>query len=1172
MKHMNLIKTLFFFILLAVGVNSRAQVTIVSSDSLSCTSPCTWLKAIMVGDNPTDAGITIDDFFPTTPNPIGFTFYFYGLPYTQCLIGPNGNISFNTALAGTFTDWNITGPLLGNTTVLNTICGPWCDIDISPLPPSSGIVTFSTDGVAPNRKYSITYCSTHMFSCTSQFTTSQIVMFETSNIIEVHVAHKDICTTWNPSTPPGAGGRAIIGVQNAAGTDAVAAPGRDWTPVWSATNESWRFTPSGSTYTVASIPFSPIPLASSPILWYNVTTGAYLGIHDSINVCPTTTTTYKAGAMGCADTSFGFYTLTPNGGVAVTTTFTNPTQCGLCDGSIVFHGLTPGAIDTITYSLGGVPQPTLIATVSATGTITIDGLCAGSYTSIIVRQGACASSPMSVTISDPTISISGGNTISPTLCGLCNGSLILHGLYPTHAYTLTYTYNSVPQPAISTSSNAAGDIVLTGLCAGTYSNIIASYGTCITPPAGPFALTDPPISITSVTTTNPSLCGLCDGSMVLHGLYPTHAFTVTFSLGGVPQPAVTATSSATGDIVLPGLCAGTYTNIIASFGSCATPPRGPYTLVNPPISISTVDPVNATFCGVCDGRLTLHGLYPSHTFTVTFDFSGTPQPPVATSSNASGDIILTGLCEGTYNNIVASFGACVTPPVGPFFISAPAPPLMNVIGSVNPTKCGHCDGIVRLKAIRPLSADSVFFNFNGSPHLPIPTTALPDSSITLYGLCEGAYSNFTVKTGNCVYTVVGTAALTAPPISIGFDTTIHWGCTKDTVFFTNSSAPSSELFYTWHFGDGTSDTVKNPKHAYSQGTYTVTLNVNNGICSKDSIMVITLDHPLEAIFTANPLMLCQNTPVTFTNTSIGTSPTYRWYFGNGAQDNVSDPVYAYKNSGTYTVSLVATDFIGCHDTTTSVITVDSIASIRLDVTDTIFCGGSYVTFTGKYTGIGNTGVTWSFGGDDSVLNINPLVRAFNPGTYTITATPHFRLCRDSSVSRVISVLPQPSLFLGPDTTICAGSAAVLLSDRSNASNPGAKWKWNTGSTASSITIVAPDKYWATVNINSCIASDTVVVGDDCFIHIPNVFSPNDDGLNDYFFPRTLLSSGLISFHMTIFNRWGEMIFESRSLDGAGWNGFFKGVQQPQGVYVYVLDAVFKDGQKEHHQGNVTLIR
>ena len=60
--------------------------------------------------------------------------------------------------------------------------------------------------------------------------------------------------------------------------------------------------------------------------------------------------------------------------------------------------------------------------------------------------------------------------------------------------------------------------------------------------------------------------------------------------------------------------------------------------------------------------------------------------------------------------------------------------------------------------------------------------------------------------------------------------------------------------------------------------------------------------------------------------------------------------------------------------------------------------------------------------------------------------------------------------------------------------------------------------------------------------------------------------------MDIYNRWGQLIFETSSLDGAGWDGRLNGTDQPEGVYVYVIDATFKDGQKEHHQGNVTLLR
>ena len=95
---------------------------------------------------------------------------------------------------------------------------------------------------------------------------------------------------------------------------------------------------------------------------------------------------------------------------------------------------------------------------------------------------------------------------------------------------------------------------------------------------------------------------------------------------------------------------------------------------------------------------------------------------------------------------------------------------------------------------------------------------------------------------------------------------------------------------------------------------------------------------------------------------------------------------------------------------------------------------------------------------------------------------------------------------------------------------------------------------------------------DCYLNIPNSFSPNADGLNDNFLPRDILSSGLASFNMNIYNRWGERIFTTSNINGSGWDGKFGGKNQPIGTYVYQIDVVYNNKERKSYTGNVTLLR
>jgi len=992
-----LIYSFLISLLTVCGMKGYAQVTVTSSDSLSCSILCTTLTAHVVGDTPTESGITVDDQYSVV-HPIGFTYNYYGINYTQLVIGANGTLDFNTSDAGSYDPWPIGAALLGNSSKYNNICAPWCDIYV----PAGGTITYSTDGVAPNRKFAVTWCHCAMFSCTTQWITTQAIIYESTNIAEIHIAHHTFCTSWN-------GGYAIVGVQNATGTKATVAPGRDYPSTWTATDEAWRFSPvdtgTGVYYVVTSIPYAPIPYESSTIYWYNATTGAFIDSGASITVCPTVTTTYKAAALGCSDTSFGYYTVVPTASLVITTSSSNPTSCGACDGTITIFGLTPGSTDTIDYELGGVAQPPVIRTATGTGTVT-----------------------------------------------------------------------------------------LTGLCAGTYSNIIASQGgLCVSVPAGPVVLSNPPISISGVAFTNPTVCGLCNGSITIEGLYPGHLFTVTYNKDGVPQSPISATSNGAGAITISGLC----------------------------------------------------GMAPPYAGTV-------------------------------YDNIVASFGDCVTPPAGPVTLAAPPPPPASIISSTNPSQCGMCDGAIVIRPLPSLTTDSVFYSLGGIALPAVITSSLTDSSVYLTALCAGAYTSFSVNIGQCDYAVTGSENLVAPPMVASFTDVVHYGCKGDTVFYTNLSTNPGPLSYLWTFGDGTSDTAASPYHVYAQGIYTVTMAINNGYCTRTLSAEDSLIHPLKASFLDSPVITCQGSPVVFTNNtdSFSTAPlSYVWYFGDGSTSSAINPSHTYQNTGKYTVQLIATNFVPCLDTTTAQIVVDSLSPVSILVTDSVFCRSTYVTFTGIYTSLGNTGVTWYFGDGDSLHNLNPASHSYDTyGQYTVTATAHFRVCRDTSSSRTIDVYPQPSVNVGSDTSICPGGVPIRLTDHINENTAGATWKWSTGATTPFIDITTPGDYWLIVGINGCYSSDSILVQNNCYMDIPNVFTPNNDGLNDHFFPRNMLTKGLTSFKMDIYNRWGQLIFETTSLDGEGWDGKLNNVAQPEGVYVFMIEATFQDGQVEHHQGNVTLLR
>ena len=319
--------------------------------------------------------------------------------------------------------------------------------------------------------------------------------------------------------------------------------------------------------------------------------------------------------------------------------------------------------------------------------------------------------------------------------------------------------------------------------------------------------------------------------------------------------------------------------------------------------------------------------------------------------------------------------------------------------------------------------------------------------------------------------------------------------------------------------------------------------------------------------------MCQGQVINFTDTSSTNAIFHAWNLGEGTIDSAQNPTHIYPNAGSYTVRLIVGNITGCLDTAYHLMVVDSISPVDYVPSDTILCEGQTIVLNGYYIHDNATSADWDLGDGFTATDVDPVIHAYDTsGRYNVTLTVHFRACPDVTFAKLIDINAFPTVDLGPDTALCPNGPAIVLTDNINVSNPLAHWTWNTGDSTNSITVRHPGIYTAKVDINGCVTNDSVEVFKDCYIDIPNAFTPNGDGSNDYFLPRQHLSKSAVRFNMTIYDRWGQEVFKTNSLNGRGWDGRFNGKEQPVGVYVYRIEVGFASGTTETYTGNLTLIR
>jgi gliding motility-associated-like protein len=459
--------------------------------------------------------------------------------------------------------------------------------------------------------------------------------------------------------------------------------------------------------------------------------------------------------------------------------------------------------------------------------------------------------------------------------------------------------------------------------------------------------------------------------------------------------------------------------------------------------------------------------------------------------------------------------------------------------------------------------------------------------ITLIGYSSNG-CNDTVHLNSIVVDTIPivTTAFSAMPLS---------GCNPLTVTFNNSTTNGHN--YIWNFGDSSTDTAANPTHTYNQsGTYTVTLIALDssacgiGIDTLIQTAYIVVNPFAVAHFTPDTLLGCAPFIVGFTNTSIH-AVSYLWNFGDGNNSTDTNATDTYLNAGVYTVTLIAFGAGGCNDTIQySPISVINHPVVTSPFTSDTFQGCNPLTINFTNNSTEGTKYYWSFGDGGTASTFNATHTYTDTGEFTVklVTTNDTSICgvyADSVIKNEYILIADPVKVTGSFTVSPVNGCTPLMITISNKSSNGSSYIWNFGNGESLDTSIPPPIYYldaGTYNItllasnynarcyNAPDSMSIQIVVDSCNLYIPNVFSPNNDGRNDYF---DLIAEGYSNYHLIIFDRWGLKVFESNNNE-LRWNGTLNnnGSQCPDGTYYYIFSAFDFYNVPFNDHGFLTLIR
>jgi len=468
-----------------------------------------------------------------------------------------------------------------------------------------------------------------------------------------------------------------------------------------------------------------------------------------------------------------------------------------------------------------------------------------------------------------------------------------------------------------------------------------------------------------------------------------------------------------------------------------------------------------------------------------------------------------------------------------------------------------------------------------------PGTDMATYSVTLTGSSDYGCSAAATVDVDVIPEIV--ADVTPPP----------GGCSPYTAVFENNTVGA--FTYYWEFGDDTYSQEESPTHFYTNANaedsvYTVRFIASSLWGCGDTLVfdIPVVGQPQAAFVAAPTVQTFPSATVDVANLSAANSTAeFVWQWGDGNVEISEDPTtpnaHTYETWGEYTISLIVGNQV-CNDTASQDITIEPPLPIADFEGEGTGCMPLVVSFTNTST----YGVEylWDFGDGTNSNQENPTHTYYQAGTYNVmltvtgpggdidieiktgVAVVHPRAEAYFTVNPPVITIPDQVFFLNTSTNATIFEWDFGDGGESDAFSP---YHFYESTGWHPVTLIANNEF----NCPDTFIVDQAVLGNvDTRIAFPNAFTPNPNGSNgghwtvddmfnnDIFFP---MYKGVEEFEMQIFNRWGELLFESKDVR-QGWDGYYRGQLCQQDVYVWRVKVTFQDGGDLTEMGDVTLIR